>query len=107
MGPQGEQGIPGKINSWTHIINNAEVSKIGEYNYEVTIFDERFQTGSWYDIWAIGYDGLEQKQMHIDTFTAGITIYGIVQIYDGYITFPYILDITGYSIQIFYGGIDE
>jgi hypothetical protein len=115
-GPAGEQGTPGQqgaqgiqgdrgpagesgasLFTWSHEITADESQYQSPYDYRITVVDQRFEPGYWYDVWVIGKAG----QLHIDTFTADASIYGLITVQAGVLCFDYLFDLSGYTLLIF------
>jgi hypothetical protein len=102
-GPQGEHGERG-----TSGLGNGQLVLLGisiadsnvvhneDDSYTVTIQNECFKVGYWYDVWIVGADA----QIHVDTFVADSKVYGMILIKPGLMKFDYTFDLTGYALLV-------
>jgi len=95
------------ILSYSYPLTAKEILQNSDYNYTVTIIDDIFDCGYWYDFWLTDRDS--KLQFHIDTLYADSAFYGLVFIQSGYCSFNYYVDLTGWTLVVYtnYGVIAE
>lgn len=103
MGPKGDKGEngliyvkPDQLTTWGYSVVANDVVCKDKNTYTITVENDNFCLGYWYDVWVVGIDA----QIHVDIFTSGSTTYGLILIKPGEMKFDFTFDLTGYALLI-------
>lgn len=100
QGPQGPPGPPGQLEYWLHTITPDEVTTPTPGLYEVRIYDERIQTGYWFDVWLVNDEGAWLRMPVVLHAQTGIWL-GLVWVSDGHLKFLSTNDVRGKQSVVF------
>lgn len=76
-----------------------EIFQNSDYSYTVTIKDDIFECGYWYDFWLTDRDN--KLQMHVDTTINNGKTFGLIMIQSGYCNFEYFVDLSGWTLVVY------